>query len=68
MTKYKLYDRPLNGSTGQDCGAFSLAELSARIQDVIASNPSAVRWTLPALGDGDSGEPLQDLETVITLL
>ena len=67
MAKYRLYDRPTDGTTGQDCGVFALDKLPQRIRTAIASDPDASDWTLPALSGGDDGEPLDDLDIVITL-
>lgn len=66
MTTYRMYDRTTNGTVGQDCGTFTLDELPMRIKAAIEASPTAGEWVLPALADGDSGEELSDLETVVT--
>jgi len=66
MTKYRVCDKTTNGTVGQDCGEFTRDQLPERIQLAIASDPDATEWTLPALSDGDCGEPLDDLTTVVT--
>lgn len=66
MTSYRMYDRTNNGTVGQDCGTFAINELPARIKAAIEANPTAGEWVLPALSNGDSGEELSDLETVVT--
>jgi len=63
--KYRLYDEPADGTTGQDCGVFEYAELPERIQKAITARPGAGRWVLPALSDGDTGRVLDGLITVV---
>ncbi len=62
--KYRVIDA-LDGTVGQDCGTFTLAELPARIQAAIAASPSDGTWSLPALSGGDCGDELVDLRTVV---
>jgi hypothetical protein len=63
--QYSVYDRPANGTSGQDCGTFDWDELPARLQAAIEAEPTQKEWILPALSDGDTGEPLDDLDTVV---
>jgi hypothetical protein len=65
--QYSVYDRPKNGTSGQDVGTFAWDELPARLQAAIAAEPTQKEWILPALSDGDKGEPLDDLDTVVRL-
>lgn len=63
--RYQVIDSPTNGTAGQDCGTFALAELPDRLRAAVEANPNADEWTLPALSDGDSGEELTDLNTIV---
>ena len=63
---YRVVDAPVNGSAGQDCGVLSFADLPSRIQAAIQASPDASEWRLPALSDGDTGDELADLTTVVT--
>lgn len=67
MKKYQVFDRPTNGTTGQDCGIFALTDLTQRIQDAILAAPDATEWVLPALSDGDEGRELDDLKIVVQI-
>ena len=60
-----IIDSPTNGTTGQHCGTFGRDELPSRIREAIDADPEAGEWPLPALSDGDEGEPLADLTTIV---
>lgn len=64
-TEYRVIDAPTNGTVGQDCGTFALAELPARLRQAVEADPNAGEWTLPALSNGDTGDELTDLETIV---
>jgi hypothetical protein len=66
MDSYHVIDSPANGTAGQDCGTFALAELPDRLRAAVEADPDAGEWSLPALSEGDSGEPLDDLRVVMT--
>lgn len=65
MTTYDVIDSPANGTAGQHCGTFALAELPQRLQAAIGANPDAGEWRVPALSGGDTGEQLDDLTTIV---
>lgn len=67
-TTYRVVETPANGSVGQDVGTFALADLPPRLRDFVSQWPDAAELTLPALSNGDSGEPLDDLTIVITVV
>ena len=64
-TAFRVYERPTNGTMGQDCGVFALADLPARYRDKVVGDPTAGEWVLPSLSDGDTGDEPSGLETVI---
>ncbi len=66
--RFSISDCPANGTVGQNCGHFGFAELPSRIQKAIVANPAAGQWRLPALSDGDTGEPLDDLTVVVRVV
>ena len=65
---YRVVDCPRNGSAGQDCGTYPLADLPARLRQAVEAAPDAGEWTLPALSRGGSGEELTDLDVVVTAI
>ena len=66
MTRhYRVYDRLDSGDTGQDCGVCDLESLPLRLRSAISADPAAGEWVLPALSEGDTGEELSGLQTVI---
>lgn len=64
-TTYEVIDSPTNGTSGQYVGEFGLAQLPARLRQAVEAAPDAGEWILPALSNGDSGEELSDLRTII---
>jgi hypothetical protein len=66
MSKYRILDVPANGTRGQDCGTFGLAELPARVRAAVLADPARGGWRLPARAGGDSGPELDDLAVVVT--
>lgn len=64
-SKYRVIDAPSNGTTGQDCGTFTYDELPPHLQAAIDAAPDSDEWTLPALSDGDSGDELSELSTIV---
>lgn len=62
---YRVTDEPDNGTVGQDCGTHSYEDLPAHIREAIDAAPDASEWRLPALSDGDGGEQLSDLTTIV---
>lgn len=61
---YRVIDCPASG-TGNDCGTFTLDELPQRLRDVVQCDPDNDEWSVPALSNGDTGEELPDLTTLI---
>lgn len=65
MTKYRVIESPTNGTSGQDCGTYTLEQLTPRLRAAVECEPDAGEWRLPALSDGDSGIELDDLQVVV---
>lgn len=65
-TLYCICDVPANGTAGQECGTFLFEDLPDRIKAAVSASPDADMWSIPALSDGDHGEELADLFTVVT--
>lgn len=64
--QYRVFDEPTNGTAGQLVGEFALVDLPERLRAAVLADALAGEWRVPALSDGDHGDPLGDLVTVIT--
>lgn len=62
---YRVFESPDNGTSGNDCGTFTLIDLPDRLRAAVLADPSAGEWRLPALSDGDCGEELNDLTVIV---
>lgn len=65
MTTYRVIESPTNGTSGQDCGTYTLEQLAPRLRAAVERQPDAGEWRLPALSGGDCGAELDDLQVVV---